>query len=87
VEFPGIVAFPHAENYKLAAAWMIEQCGWKGRRIGDAGVHVSQPLVLVNYGSATGQEILDLANRIRDDVKKKFGVWLETEVNIIPGKD
>jgi UDP-N-acetylmuramate dehydrogenase len=80
---PDIVSFPAAEGYtKLAAGWLIEQCGWKGKRIGDAGVHKDQALVLVNYADATGKEIYDLSTQIINSVKEKFGVELEREVNI-----
>lgn len=68
---------------KIPAAWLIEQCGWKGYRIHDAGVHPGQPLVLVNYGTATGTDILELANQIMDSVVQKFGIQLEPEVNVI----
>ena len=68
---------------KLAAGWMIEQCGWKGKQIGDAGVHKDQALVIVNLGHAKGHEILQLANDIRKSVLYKFGVQLEMEVNAI----
>ena len=81
--FPGMVSFPQDGKIKLAAAWLIEQCGWKGKRAGDAGVHSSQPLVLVNYGNATGTEILNLGEKIKDSVNDKFGIMLETEVNVI----
>ena len=83
ISFPGIVSFPQEGKVKLAAAWLIESCGWKGKRVGNAGVHSNQPLVLINYGNASGQEILQLSLIIRDSVQEKFGVQLETEVNVI----
>ncbi|MDP4213865.1 MAG: UDP-N-acetylmuramate dehydrogenase [Bacteroidota bacterium] len=81
--FPDMPAYPHEEgSVKLAAGWLIEQCGWKGYRKGDAGVHQLQSLVLVNYGHATGKEIFDLGEAVAGSVKKKFGVVLEREVNV-----
>jgi UDP-N-acetylmuramate dehydrogenase len=83
-QFPKIVMYPVGEDHvKLAAGWLIEQCGWKGFREGDAGVHQSQALVLVNYGNATGSDILTLAHRIRNSVYERFGVTLEMEVNVV----
>ena len=82
--FPDIVGYPGPSGVKLAAGWLIEQCGWKGYRKGDAGCHDRQALVLVNYGHAGGREIYDLSEEILQSVKVKFGVELEREVNIIP---
>jgi UDP-N-acetylmuramate dehydrogenase len=83
-EFPNIVAYPlDNSNYKLAAGWLIEQSGLKGMRIGDAGVHNLQALVLVNYGNAKGNDIFNLSTEVLEKVKDKFDVDLEREVNII----
>jgi len=76
--------FPVDDTHsKLAAGWMIEQCGWKGKRVGHTGSHARQALVLVNYGNAQGRQIADLAREIIASVKSEFGVELEPEVNIL----
>ncbi len=79
-----MVGYPSANNTtKVAAGWLIEQCGWKGYRKGDAGCHAKQALVLVNYGNAKGEEIYHLSTEIMDSVQHKFAIRLEREVNII----
>jgi len=83
LEYPKIRAFPSGEDYKLAAGWLIEKSGWKGKSLGNAAVHHKQALVLINKGNATGKEIIDLAKAVQLAVKGLFGVELEMEVNIV----
>ena len=83
VKFPQIVAYPFINEMKLAAGWLIDQCGWKGYRKGDAGCHAKQALVSVNYGNANGNEIYNLSTEILQSVQNKFGILLEREVNVI----
>lgn len=83
-EFPAIPHYYVTETEeKVPAGWLIEQCGWKGKRIGNAGVHDKQALVLVNLGGATGLDIVNLADQIQKTVKDKFGIILKPEVNYI----
>ncbi|MBA3647663.1 MAG: UDP-N-acetylmuramate dehydrogenase [Chitinophagales bacterium] len=89
-QFEALVAkYPLMPNYiqnkgiKIPAAWLIEQCGWKGKAVGNAGVHMQQALVLVNYGGATGDEIMALAIQIKNSVKEKFGIEISSEVNLV----
>jgi UDP-N-acetylmuramate dehydrogenase len=83
-KYPGLPGYKSpGGSIKLAAGWLIEQCGWKGYRKGDAGCHEKQALVLVNYGQATGAEILSLSEEIARSVKIRFGVGLEREVNVV----
>ena len=82
--FPQIPHYFDSETKeKIPAAWLIDQCGWKGKRIGNAGVHEKQALVLVNLGGATGAEVVYLAQQIQKSVKEKFGIELTPEVNYI----
>jgi UDP-N-acetylmuramate dehydrogenase len=81
--FPEIPHFDEDGMIKIPAGWLIEQCGWKGKRLGNVGVHDKQALVLVNYGGATGPEIIELANEIIASVKEKFRLELIPEVNIV----
>jgi UDP-N-acetylmuramate dehydrogenase len=83
LRYPDIVSYPAGENMvKVPAGWLIEKSGWKGKTIGNYGVHKLQALVLVNYGGAKGQEILNLSTEIIEDISNKFGILLEREVNI-----
>ncbi len=83
-DFPDIVAHKTSnDKMKLAAGWLIEQCGWKGKQVGNVGMHKQQALVLVNYGNATGKELIDHALNVQQSVREKFGVEIEMEVNIL----
>ena len=83
--FPDLVAFPDKTGFKkLAAGWLIDQLGWKGKRLGDAGVYDKQALVLVNHGYASGEEIIALAGQIQGAVNERYGVMLEIEPRIYP---
>jgi UDP-N-acetylmuramate dehydrogenase len=73
-----------AAHEKIPAGWLIDQCGWKGRSLGPAGVHSRQALVLVNRGGATGSDIVRLCEAVRSDVKTRFQIDIYPEVNIIP---
>lgn len=83
-EYPDVPGhFSSNNRVKVPAAWLIEKAGWKGKRIGNVGTWPLQPLVVVNYGGATGREILDFTEQIREDVDMKFGVELEREVRVV----
>jgi UDP-N-acetylmuramate dehydrogenase len=83
-DYPEMPSFPgEAESIKIPASWMIEQAGWKGFRENDAGVFEKHALILVNYGSATGGDILRLARQIQNSVLDQFGVELEIEPVVI----
>ncbi len=84
LRYPDMPHYPGAgELVKLSAGWLIERCGWKGYREGDAGVWPQQALVLVNYGGASGEDILRLCEKVQEDVLRKTGVRLEPEVNVV----
>ncbi len=80
VMFPNLVSYPQNDgSFKLAAGWLIDQCGWKGKTLGRAGVYPKQALVLTNLGGASGAEIAQLAAAIQADVEQRFAVKLEPE--------
>ena len=84
IEYPNIPGYViNEEIVKVPAGWLIEQCGWKGKRFGNIGVHARQALVLVNYGGGKGLEIKQLSERIQASVEEHFGICLHTEVNFI----
>ncbi|MFT5280374.1 MAG: UDP-N-acetylmuramate dehydrogenase, partial [Bacteroidia bacterium] len=82
-KFPNVPNYQAPNGIKLAAGWLVEQCGWKGKKIGNCGSHGDQALVLVNYGGSNGSEIFDLSEQILQSVKDKFGIQLEREVNVV----
>ena len=83
-QFPDMKYFDISDTeVKVPAGWLIEQAGFKGKRFGDAGIHKNQALVLVNYGNATGQEILNVSKNIQETIFKTFGIHIEAEVNVI----
>ncbi len=82
-EYPDIKSFPsESGKVKLSAGWLIEKCGWKGKRVGDVGTSPDHALVICNFGNATGNEILEFAMRVKKEVANKFGITLQEEVNI-----
>ncbi|MBF5058264.1 UDP-N-acetylenolpyruvoylglucosamine reductase [Alcanivorax sp. 521-1] len=83
-DWPELVAFPHRDGMKLAAGWLIERAGWKGRRLGPVGMHRDQALVLVNHGGARAADVRALAAAVRADVRKRFAVDLEQEPVVLP---
>jgi UDP-N-acetylmuramate dehydrogenase len=82
-EFPALPGYPNEDGVKVPAGWLIEQAGWKGKRIGEVGVHEKQALVLVNYGQGDGEAIKNLSEQVQKSVQEKFGIRLSPEVNFI----
>jgi len=85
--FPGLIGYAQPDGfYKLAAGWLIEQCGWKGRRLGPVGMHARQALVLVNHGGACASDVMALASAVQASVLARYGVPLEPEPVVIPAQ-
>lgn len=82
-KFPDIIFYKINDKYKIYAGWLIEKCGYKGKRFGNVGTYEKQALVIVNYGNATGEEIKNFADTIKEEVLNSFGIKLEYEVNIV----
>jgi UDP-N-acetylmuramate dehydrogenase len=83
-EYPTAPIYPFENQlFKVPAAWLIEHCNWKGKKLGGAGVHEQQALVIINHSNASGEEIFSLAQRICNDVNEKFGIQLMREVSMI----
>jgi UDP-N-acetylmuramate dehydrogenase len=83
LNFPEIPGYSTEEGVKVPAGWLIEQAGWKGKRVGEVGIHAKQALVLVNYGEGEGKDIISLSAQVQKSVKEKFGIELHPEVNFI----
>jgi UDP-N-acetylmuramate dehydrogenase len=84
LRYPVMPSYPQKDGtVKIPAGWLIEQCGWKGKVVGNTGSHKTQALVLVNYGNATGNEIWNLALDIKKSVADKFGIDINPEVNVV----
>jgi UDP-N-acetylmuramate dehydrogenase len=81
--YPNIPGFANEDGIKIPAAWLIDQCGWKGKRFGNVGVHAHQPLVLVNFGDGEGKDIQELSTQIQTSVLEKFEIKLNPEVNFL----
>ncbi len=82
-KYPDIPTYPAINGAKLSAAWLIERCGWKGKKVGNVGMYKDQALIMVNYGGAKAQELIDLSNAIQESVRSTFDVRIEPEVNFI----
>ena len=83
-KFPDLIYYPLANNYfKIPAGWLIDQFGWKGKVVGNTGTYKNQALVIVNHGNATGEEIIELTEKIEKSVLDKYNIRLVREVNIV----